>query len=72
MYPKSAIFNLNQIMSVKGYWTHTNRGVVHVGVVEVAIRTIHIEHVSIAIATVIPIRRLSKAPIIKINPNIII
>ncbi len=52
LYPSS--FNYKpwpKILSLKGYWAHTNIRVVHVGVVEVAIR-IHKEHVCpIAIPT---------------------
>ena len=45
LYPNAFLFSLNQILSLKGYWAHTDR-VIHVVVVEVATR-IHNEHVSI-------------------------
>ena len=45
LYPNASLLNLNQVLSLKGYWAHTSR-VIHVVVVEVAIRP-HNEHASI-------------------------
>ena len=45
MYPNASLLNLNQVLSLKGYWAHTSR-VIHPVVVEVAIRP-HNEHESI-------------------------
>ena len=51
------LFSLSQILSLKGYWAHTWRCVIHVPVVEVAIR-IHSEHVSI---TAVKVTRRQKS-----------
>ena len=45
LYPNASLHNLNQVLSLKGYWAHTSR-VIHVVVVEVTIRP-HNEHESI-------------------------
>ena len=45
LYPNAFLLNLNQALSLKGYWAHTI-AVIHVPVVEEAIR-IHSKHESI-------------------------
>ena len=67
MYPNASLLNLNQVLSLKGYWAHTPR-VIHVVVVEVAI-VIHNEHVSIA--AVKAIRRLATVQVSRLTTIIV-
>ena len=65
LYPNAFLFSLNQILSLKGYWAHTDR-VIHVPCVEVAIR-IHTEHDSIRSI----IRRLENLKVFRLTINIL-